>query len=111
MTDANGTPAQAALDLMLHLVEDTDDTEPQLAAWRGFTALIDGAGLLDDLDEHDARHMVGALLVDLTYYGPQRVRERADHVATGEWDETLHHPTGVVTALRQIADLADRPRS
>ncbi len=104
------TPAQGALTLMMDLVGSTPATQPQLEAWREFTTLIDGAGLLDNLDDNDARHAVGAILADLTFDGPGKLRGRADWIAAeAAGASPLHDPAAVATALRQVADLSDRP--
>jgi len=103
------TPAQGALTLMMDLVGSTPATQPQLEAWREFTTLIDGAGLLDGLDDHDARHAVAAILADLTFDGPGKLRGRADWVESGDCKIKLHDPAAMSAALRRVADLGDRP--
>lgn len=74
-------------------------------AWHELVLLIDAEGILDGLDDQDARGVVAAALYDLHESGPEGLIARSEWIESGEGAWALHDPGAVVTALRRIADL------
>lgn len=100
---------EAPLDLMVRTVAEVDPTV-DIVAWRELAAMLDAAGVLDGLDDHDARRVVGGALVDLHDNqlpdAVRRLQQRADWIAGGGGE--LHQRSVSVEALRRIAVLVER---
>ncbi len=103
-TDAT-PPGRSPLDLMVSFADSTRDWSPL----RELALILDVEGVLDDLDDNDARHVIGAVLVDVLADDDARLRARAEWIDSGEGAGPLHDPAGSAAALRQIADLLELP--
>lgn len=106
-TDACKTePGPSPLDRLLAAVEEI---RPEvLPGWRDLALAIDLEGVLNDLDDHDGRHVVGATLYGLLPSGghPQVLRQCAAQIAS-DGAGPLHDPAAAAEALRRIANLAE----
>jgi len=96
------------LDLMVRAVAEVDPSV-DVVAWRELADVLDAAGVLDGLDHHDARRVVGVALVHLHDNGipqaVQRLQQSADWMAGGGVE--LHDRPASAAALRRIAGLVE----
>lgn len=68
--------------------------------------ILSAEGVYDELDDHDSRCAAGATMVDLISGGAERLRARAEWIASGDGAGPLHDPQAVVVALLRTAEIA-----
>jgi hypothetical protein len=104
------TPDPSSVPPLELLLDFIGDQRPEdLEVWREFAGMLDAEGILDKLSNHDARHAVGAIMVDVVEHGPDGLRKRADWIDSGSGASVLQDPAKVSEALRRVADLLDIP--
>ncbi len=92
------------LQRMVQVIDEIDAFGDK-DAWHELVLLIDLEGILDGLDDQDARGVVAAAVYDLHESGPAALIARSEWIESGEGARPPHDAGAVVTALRRIADL------
>lgn len=105
-TDGRKTDPTSPLDLMISFVEGLNPAA-DWSAVRELALILDAEGVLDGLDDNDARHVIASTLADMVLSEGTELCARADWIDSGEGAGPLHDPAGSATALRRIAELSE----
>ncbi len=101
-------PAAEALDLFvqLPLIAGCEPGSETVAAFQDLAGMMQVEGVLDGLDWHDARHMIGAVGFDVWHHEPAQLLTRAGLMrAEVRNGGPLHEPVRVAEAVERVYDL------
>lgn len=106
MIDRTDDPKPTALDLLAGGGDVVPGFEDDPTVFAELAFMLKDEGVYDTLDDHDGRRAVAVTLVDLIQGGSDRLRARAEWIASGEGAGPLHDPQAVAEALLRTAELA-----
>jgi len=98
-------PAAAALELFTQapIILAGQDVGSDLAVvFQDIAGMMQLEGVLEGMDENDARACVAALGVDLIYDEPDKLLSRAAWIRTEEGSAPLHEPERVAVAIERV---------
>ena len=99
-------PAAAALELFTQapIILAGEDVGSDLAVlFQDIAGMMQLEGVLEGMDENDARGTVAALGMDLMYGDPDKILSRAAWIrTTAEGAQPLHEPERVAVALERV---------
>jgi len=105
-------PVAEALDLFVQipLIAGGEPGSETVAAFQDLAGMMQVEGVLDGLDWHDARHMVGAVGFDVWHHEPAQLLTRAGSMrAELRNGGPLHEPVRVAEAVERVYDLLVQP--
>ena len=105
-------PAAAALELFTQapIILAGQDVGSDLAVvFQDIAGMMQLEGVLEGMDENDARAAIAALGYDLLFHEPDKLLSRAVWIRTEEGSAPLHEPERVAVALERVYAIMQQP--